>query len=63
MCYYFKSSVKLNMLILQDTVIDSRLEATRVLSTIGLRFEATGISSSAFMFQQKFFLLFCTEQS
>jgi len=36
------------MLTLLDTVIDSRLEATRVLLTNGLRFEATGISASAY---------------
>jgi hypothetical protein len=30
-----------------DTIIDPRLEATRVLSTTGLRLEATGNSTSA----------------
>ena len=31
------------------TIIDTRLEATRVLSTTGLRLEATGISTSAYI--------------
>ena len=35
------------MLTLLDTVINSRLEATRVLSTSSLQLEATGISTSA----------------
>jgi hypothetical protein len=32
-----------------DTVMNSRLEATRVLPTSGLRFKATGISTSAYI--------------
>jgi len=49
MCYYFKLSVTYNTLSLLDTVIDSRLEATRVLSTSSLPLTATGISTSAYI--------------
>jgi len=37
------------MLTSLDTVIDHRLEATRVLSLNGLRLEAIGISTSAYI--------------
>jgi hypothetical protein len=54
MSYYFKLSVKYNTSTFLDTIIDSRLEATRVLSTSGLRLEATGISTSAYITERKF---------
>jgi len=44
------------MFTLLDTDTNLRLEATRVLSDIGPRLEATGISTSAYIFKEKYWI-------